>query len=171
VKDVLGGDGLLADAALGEGQILGDRAVEVMAHHEHVEMLVERVDRERPRRVGRRRQHVLEASHLHDVRRMPSAGALGVEGMNGATLEGSDGILDKAAFVQRVGVDHHLHVVIVGHGEATVDGSRGRAPILVKLQRARARVDLLHEPARQGRISLTGKAEVHREGFRGLDHA
>ncbi len=31
VEDVLGGDRLLADAALGEGDILGDARVEVMA--------------------------------------------------------------------------------------------------------------------------------------------
>ena len=44
VQDVLGRDGLPADAAFGEGDILGDRRIEVMAHHQHVEMLVERVD-------------------------------------------------------------------------------------------------------------------------------
>ncbi len=43
VQDVLGRDGLAADAALGEGHVLGDRAVEVVADHEHVEMLVQRV--------------------------------------------------------------------------------------------------------------------------------
>lgn len=34
VRDVLGGDGLLADAALGEGHVLGDRRVEAVADHE-----------------------------------------------------------------------------------------------------------------------------------------
>jgi hypothetical protein len=43
VQDVLGGDGFLADAAFGEGHVLGDRLVEVVAHHEHVEMLLQRV--------------------------------------------------------------------------------------------------------------------------------
>ena len=53
VQDVFGRDRLLADAAFGERQVLGDRRIEVVAHHQHVEMLVERVDRERPRRIGR----------------------------------------------------------------------------------------------------------------------
>ena len=48
----------LADAALGEGDVLGDLRVEVMADHQHVEMLVERVDGVGPRRIGRGRQHV-----------------------------------------------------------------------------------------------------------------
>ena len=58
VEDVLGGDGLLADAALGEGDVLGNARIQVMADHQHVQMLVHGVDRERPRRVGGGRQHV-----------------------------------------------------------------------------------------------------------------
>ena len=42
-----------ADARLGERDVLGDARVEVMAHHQHVEMLVERVDGIRARRIGR----------------------------------------------------------------------------------------------------------------------
>ena len=35
-----GGDGLAADAALGEGQVFGDGGVEVVAHHQHVDVFV-----------------------------------------------------------------------------------------------------------------------------------
>src|SRR3954468_3661536 len=48
----------------------------------------------------------------------PAAGALGVEGVDGAARERLDGVLDEAAFVERVGVDHHLHVVVLGDREA-----------------------------------------------------
>ena len=44
VEDVFGGDGLAADAALGEGDVLGQILVQVMADHQHVQVLVERVD-------------------------------------------------------------------------------------------------------------------------------
>src|SRR3546814_2793127 len=54
VEDILGGDRLLADTAFGEGEILGDRRIEMMADHQHVEMFVDRVDRERTGGVGRR---------------------------------------------------------------------------------------------------------------------
>src|SRR5439155_20480045 len=90
VQDVLGGDGLAPDAALGEGDVLGDVGVEVVTHHQHVEMLLQRVHRERARRVGGGRQHVPQARDLDDVGRVPAAGALGVEGVDGAALEGGN---------------------------------------------------------------------------------
>ena len=128
-----------ADPAFGEGDILGDVGVEVVTHHQHVEMLFQGVHREGPRRVGGGGQHVPEARHLDDVGRVPAAGALGVEGVDGAALEGGDSVLDEARFVQRVGVDHHLHVVIVGHRQRAVDGRGRRAPVLVQLEAARRR--------------------------------
>ena len=97
VQDVLRRDGLLADAAFGERQVLRDRRIEMVAHHQHVEMLVDGVAGERPGRIGRRRQHVLQPRHLHDVGRVPAARAFGVEGVDGAALERLDGVLDEAA--------------------------------------------------------------------------
>ena len=43
----------------------------------------------------------------------PPPAPFGVVGMNGAAPEGRNGIFHKAAFVQCVGMDHHLNVVIV----------------------------------------------------------
>ena len=145
--------------------------VEVMAHHQHVEMLVDGVAGERPGRIGGRRQHVAQARHLDDVRRMAAAGALGVEGVNGAALERLDGVLHEAGFVERIGVDHHLDVVIVGDRKTAIDGGRRGAPILVQLQRTGAGLDHLLERGRTRGIALAGKAEIDREGIGGLDHA
>ena len=108
--------------------------------------------------------------HLDDVGRVAAAGALGVEGMDGAALEGRDGVLDEARFVQRVGVDHDLNVVIVGDREAAIDRRRRRAPVLVELERAGAGLDHLDEGGRQRGVALAGKAEVHREGIEGAQH-
>ena len=128
MQDILRGDRLLADTAFGESKILGDRRVEMMAHHQHVEMLVDGVPRERPRRIGRGRQHILQACYLDDVGRMAAARAFGVEGMNRAALERGDGVLDEAGFVEGVGVDHHLDIVVVGDRETAIDRG-GRALI------------------------------------------
>ena len=77
----------------------------------------------------------------------------------------------KPEFVERVGVDHHLHVVIVGDAEAAVDRRRRRAPVLVQFERAGAGLDLLDERGGLGGVALAGEAEVHRVRVRRLDHA
>ena len=144
--------------------------IEMMAHHQHVEMLVDGVAGERPRRIGRGRQHVLQAGDLDDVRRVAAAGALGVEGVDGAALERRDGVLDEAEFVERVGMDHHLDVVIVGDRQAAVDRRRRRAPVLVQLERTGAGLDHLLERGRARGVALAGKAEIDRERVDRLDH-
>jgi hypothetical protein len=96
---------------------------------------------------------------------MAAARAFGVEGVDGAALEGLHRVLDEAGFVQRVGVDHHLHVVLVGDGEAVVDRGRRRAPVLVQLQRSRRRPRSSRPAAGQRGVALAGEAEVHREGI------
>jgi hypothetical protein len=58
-------------------------------------MLVDGVAGERPGRIGRRRQHVLQAGDL-DIGRVAAARAFGVEGMDAAALERLDGVLDEA---------------------------------------------------------------------------
>ena len=75
---------------------------------------------------------------------MPAPGALGMERMNSSAFERRDRVLDKAAFVQCVGMQHDLDVMVVGDGEAAIDGGRGRSPILVQLERARSGKNLLH---------------------------
>ncbi|MPL94808.1 hypothetical protein SDC9_40966 [bioreactor metagenome] len=170
VQDILGGDRLLADPAFGEGHILGHLVVEVVAHHQHVEVFLDRVLGVGPRRVGRGRDHIRRRDHAQDVGGMAAARALGVEGVDGAALEGGKRVLDKAAFVQRVGVDHHLHVHRVGHRQAAVD-RRGRgAPVLVQLERARPRLHHLLERLGQRGVALAGQRQVHREGLEALQH-
>ena len=83
VQDVLGGDGGGPDARLGEGQVLRDGRVEVVADHQHVEVFLDGVDGVRPGRVGGRRQYVRLRDDRDDVGCVPAAGALGVVGVDG----------------------------------------------------------------------------------------
>ena len=85
-------------------------------------------------------------------------------------LNALDRVLDEARFVQRIGVDHHLHVVVVGDAEAAVDRGGGGAPVLVQFQRAGAGLDLLDQRRRLRGVALAGEAEVHREFVGRLDH-
>ena len=170
VQDVLGRDRLLADAALGEGHVLGDARVEVVAHHQHVEVLVHGVDRVGPRRVGGGGKDVRLAAEADDVGRVAAAGPLGVVGVDRAALEGGDRVLDEAGLVQRVGVDRDLDVELVGDVQAVVDGGGRGAPVLVQLQAAGARRDLLDQRLGPGGVALAEEAEVDRQALGRLEH-
>jgi hypothetical protein len=132
-----------ANARLGERDVLGDPRVQVVADHEHVEVLVDGVHRVGPRRVGRRRQHVRDAARLDDVGCVAAARALRVIGVDCAALERRQRILDEARLVERIGVDRDLHVVLLGDRQAAVDRRRRRAPVLVELQPQASGLDLL----------------------------
>ena len=77
----------------------------------------------------------------------------------------------KPELVERVGVDHHLHVVVVGDRQAAVDRGRRRAPVLVQLERAGAGLDHFLQRRRPRRVALAGEAEIDRQAVGGLDHA
>ena len=115
VQAVFGGDRLGPDARLGERNVLGDLRIEVMADHQHVQMLVDGVDSKRARRVGRRGQYVGFAADADDVGGVSAAGTFRVKRMDRPALEGPDRIVDIAGLVQRVRVDRDLHVEFVGH--------------------------------------------------------
>src|SRR6202011_1651039 len=88
---------------------------------------------------------------------MAAAGAFGMEGMDGAALERGDGVLDEARLIERVGVDHHLHVVVVGDRQAAIDRCRGGSPVLVQLQRTGTAFDHLLKGCWARRIALPAK--------------
>ena len=90
VQHVLGRDRLRPDARFGERDVLGHLRIQVMADHQHVEVLVERVHRVRHRRIRARRQDVRLAADPDDVGRVAAAGALGVVGVDRPALERGD---------------------------------------------------------------------------------
>src|SRR3546814_2412748 len=89
------------------------------------DLLVHGIHRVGHGRIGRRRQYIGEPGHLDDVRRMAAASAFGMEGVDGAVLEGGNRVLDEAALVQRIGMDGDLDVMLFGNRQAVVDGGRG----------------------------------------------
>ncbi|MDT4835700.1 hypothetical protein FQZ97_693740 [compost metagenome] len=171
VQDVFGRDGLAADAAFCEGQVFGDARVQVVAHHQHVNVLVERVDRVGHGRVGGAGQEVGLAHHAQDVGRVTASGTLGMERAEAAALGGRDGVLHEARFIERVAVDGDLHVGFFGDVKAVADGARRGAPVLVQLQADHTGVHLLVQRGGQAGVALAQKAQVHRQAVGGLQHA
>jgi hypothetical protein len=148
MQHVFCSNGLGPDPALGEGDILGNGRIEVMTNHGHVEMFVERIDRVGVGRIGRRRQTVHLAGDANDVGCVATARAFRVIHVNGTAADRLERVLDKAGFIERVGVDLHLKVVIVGDAQTRIDRRRHRTPVLVQLEAHDAGLELLHHRRR-----------------------
>ena len=108
-------DGFLANAAFGKGHIFRNARIKMMAYHEHIQMLIHRIHGVRHGGVGGRRQHTRFTHQAQNIRRMPATGTFGMEGLDGAAANGLDGFLDKAAFIQRVGMDGDLNIHLIRH--------------------------------------------------------
>ena len=106
-------NGFTADSRLSKLHVFDDVLVQVVADHQHVEVLIDRVDRVWHGRVGRGRKHVGLRADGHNVRGVAAAGALAVVGVDGASLHCRDGIGDVARFVQRVRMDCDRAVIVV----------------------------------------------------------
>lgn len=170
MQHVLRRDRLRANPRLGEGHVLGDVARQVVADHEHVEVLVERVARVGARGVRAAGQDVGVRDDGDDVGRVPAAGALGVVGVDGAARDGGEGGLDVPGLVERVGVDEALHVHLVAHAQAGVDRRRRRAPVLVQLEPALPCGDLFAQGLWRAVVAFASDADVEGERVAGLEH-
>ncbi len=107
----------------------GIDGIEVMADHQHVEMLVDRVDRVGPAsdwsRTGER--SAAPQTLMMSGAWPPPAPSVWKAWMV-RPLKAAIVFSTKPELVQRVGVDHHLHVDVVGNRKAAVDGSRASFP-------------------------------------------
>src|SRR5215475_7254266 len=92
---------------------------------------------------------------------MSAPGTFCVVSVDGTTAEGSYRVLDKSRFVQRVGVNSHLHIVFFSHTQTAVDGSWRCAPVLVQLQPQSTRLDLFTQRLWHRAITFTQEAEIN----------
>ena len=171
MQHVFGGDCLFADAALSKGQVFGNARVQVVADHQHVHVLIERVHGVRHGRVGGAGQKVFLPHHFQNVGCMAATGAFGMKSAQGAPLGCGNGVFHKARFIERVGVDRHLGVGGVGHVQAVADGRRRGAPVFVQFEANHPGVDLLVQRRRQAGVALAHKSQVHGKGVCRLQHA
>ena len=167
---VLGGLRLGAHTAVGKGHVRGDLGVEVVTHHNHVEQLGLRVNAERQRGVCRRGQHKWHRGHLQQVGSMSATCALGVVGVDGAAIDSGDSILYITTLVEGVGVDGHLYIMVVGHLQRGTYCGRSRAPILVNLQAAGSRLDLLNKRFLARAVTLAQETYIYRQTLGRLQH-
>ena len=106
----------------------------------------------------------------NDVGRVAAAGSLCVIRMDRAAGDCGDRSFEKSRFVDGVGVNRHLHVVLVGDLKTRIYGGRRSAPIFVQFQAARSRFNLFGERSARRGIPFTEKAEIHRPRLGGFEH-
>src|SRR5262249_24146486 len=99
VQNVLGRHCFLTDAALREGHILRNTAVEVMSDHDHIERLIGGVHGVGSRRSCRSWEDICFTAHFDEVRGMPPTGSFGVKGMDSPAFERCDSPFDETALV------------------------------------------------------------------------
>ena len=141
-----------------------------MAHHQHVQVLGQRVDRVRPGWVGRRRQHVGVRCNRDDVGCVAAARTLGVVRVDRTATYGCQRGFHVPRLVQGVGVDGHLHAAFVGHRQTGIDRGRRGAPVFVQLEPAGAAQHLLPQPVVRDGVALAKQQHVDRHGVHGLMH-
>ena len=161
LENVLRGNGLRADPGIGKGHILRNPFVQMMADHQHVQVLVQGVHRVGHGRVGGRGQDIGGCRRPDNVRGMAAAGPLCVVGVDGAPADGGQGVLHAAPLIEGVCVDGHLHIVLVCHLQAMVNGGGCASPVLMELQPHGARPDLLHQGLLVRAVALAQQADVH----------
>lgn len=108
VQAALGRDCLATDTTLGKVHILGQILVQMVADHEHVNVLVERVLGEGKRRCGTGGQNVGLATDSDNVGCVTASSSFGVVGVNRASVNGAYSRLHKSGFVQGISVNSGL---------------------------------------------------------------
>ena len=64
------------------------------------------------------------AGDANDIGRVAAARSFRVIHVYGAAADRFERVLDKAGFVEGVGVDLHLEIIVIGDAQAAVDASR-----------------------------------------------
>ena len=136
VQHILCRNRLRTDTAVGKSHIFFVIFIQVMAHHQHIQMLVNSVAGKWHGRIGRRWQHIFTGCCPYDIRCMTAAGTFCMVSMNRSSLEGRHSILYKSPFVQSICMDGYLHIIAVCYRQTSVNGLWSSPPVLMKFQTA-----------------------------------
>jgi len=70
---------------------------------------------------------------------MTTPGTFGMICMNGPSLHGGNGIIDKATFIQGIGMNRDRDIMFVGKRQTGINGTGcGSTPILMEFQAGRS---------------------------------
>ena len=181
VQDIFGRDGLFSDAVLQERGVLGVVFRQAVAVGCHVDVLGDRVYRERHRRGRTAGQHIVVSYQLNHIRCMSTTSAFDVVDVYTTAFEDRSGVFEEASFVEAVGVDVALDIVLFAHtarekvsifstshglcgwniSPQTILNGRGRtAEIFMQLERNDSGIDLVLESNFLGIAAFSHEAKV-----------
>src|SRR5258708_3485114 len=133
-----------------------------MTNHEHIQVLVQRVDGVGPGWIGRAGKNIWFAANPDNVWRMSSAGAFGMIAVYSASFDRRDGRIHETRFVECVGMDGCLDIMFVGDAEAAINGGWSPTPVFVELEADGSSGDLLGQTGGQRGIAFAGEAKIKR---------
>ncbi len=171
MQHIFSGDRASPYAAFGKGKIIGDLGIQMVRHHNHVQMLIHRIAGKRTGRVGRGRQHIGFPGNPDNIGRVPAAGAFGVERMERAAGNGLEHVLDKPSLVKGIGVDRNLDTGCVCDLKRSVNNRRRSAPVFMDFEASHARTQLLPQGLMRHRIAAPQKKDIHGPRLKPFEHA
>src|SRR5258708_10269296 len=101
---------------------------------------------------------------------MASACPFRMIGMDRATRDGSNGILNKSSLVNGIRMKRNLYIVSVGDLQAAIDSGRRRSPVLLNFEAASTTTQLFCQGVVCRSISLSPQNQVQWPPFSTLDH-
>ena len=171
VKHILRRDRLRSNTGICKCNILRNVFIEMVANHQHIEMLIERILRKWHCRICRGRKHIRSGSCADDIRGMTATCALGMIGVDCSPINRSERILNASTLVQRIRMNCDLNIILVCDIETMVDDCRCCTPVLMNLESHRACLDLLDQRCLIRTVSFSEKTEIHRILLRRLEHS
>ncbi|MCY1244665.1 hypothetical protein D3C80_1008680 [compost metagenome] len=115
MKYVLGRNSFSSDAGLCESHIFRNFRTQVMADHQHIQMLIHGIDRIGTGRVCRRGKYIFFTRCCDNIRCVPSTSTLCMEAVNSPALHRCEGVFYKTAFVKCIAMESNLNVFFVSN--------------------------------------------------------
>ena len=110
------------------------------------------------------------SDNLDNVWSVSTAGAFGVVRVNRPAFHCSNGIVNKARFVERVSVNGNGDVVLVGKVQGRFNGAGRCAPVFVQFESRSPRPEDIVQDTGIARVALAGKAKVEWKAVYGAQH-
>lgn len=126
MQNVLCRDGLFSDAVLEEGGVIGVVPGKTMAVGSHINVLVNRVCRERHGRSRAAGEHIRVFDQLDHIGGMTSAGAFDVIDVNATALEDCSSVFEEASLVKAISMDMALNILLFADA---ADGSQNGSTV------------------------------------------